>query len=205
MRIGIDIDGVLTDVEQFTIDYLTKFCVENKIEYHIDFEKSDYDAFKTLNITEEQEDNFWKEYIAFYATKEQARPFASEVIKKLKQEGHEIYIITARWLSNREDKLGEHMRNLVKNWLKEQDIFYDKLIFSKAKKEKKKEEVKEYKIDVMIEDNPNNIKELARLIPIICYDTSYNRKCESKNIIRCYSWYDVYKKINEYIKKKGSK
>lgn len=96
MRIGIDIDGVLTNVEQFTIDYLTKFCVENKIEYHIDFEKSDYDAFKTLNITEEQEDNFWKEYIAFYATKEPARPFSSEVIKKLKQEGHEIYIITAR-------------------------------------------------------------------------------------------------------------
>lgn len=41
------------------------------------------------------------------------------------------------------------MRNLVKNWLKEQDIFYDQLIFSKAKKEKKKEEIKEYKIDII--------------------------------------------------------
>ncbi len=205
MRIGIDIDGVLTNVEQFTIDYLTKYCVENEIEYHIDLEKSDYDAFKTLNITEKQEDEFWNKYIEFYATKEQARPFASEVIKKLKEEGNEIYIITARWLSNREDKLGEHMRNLVKNWLKEQNIIYDKLIFSKAKNERKKEEIEEYKIDVMIEDNPNNIKELSKYLQVFCYDTSYNRNCKNNNIIRCFSWYDIYKKLKEIKKKEEEK
>ena len=42
----------------------------------------------------------------FYAKHEPARPFASEVIKKLKNDGNEIYIVTARWLSNREDKVG---------------------------------------------------------------------------------------------------
>ena len=35
MRIGIDIDGVLTDIEQFVIDYISKYCVENKIKYNI--------------------------------------------------------------------------------------------------------------------------------------------------------------------------
>ena len=35
MRIGIDIDGVLTNIEQFVLDYLSKYCVENNIEYNI--------------------------------------------------------------------------------------------------------------------------------------------------------------------------
>ena len=33
MRVGIDIDGVLTNIEQFVIDYISKYCVENNIEY----------------------------------------------------------------------------------------------------------------------------------------------------------------------------
>ena len=35
MRIGIDIDGVLTNMEQFLIDYLSKYCVENNIKFNI--------------------------------------------------------------------------------------------------------------------------------------------------------------------------
>ncbi len=35
MRIGIDIDGVLTDMEQFIIDYLSKYCVENNLNFNI--------------------------------------------------------------------------------------------------------------------------------------------------------------------------
>ncbi len=35
MKIGIDIDGVLTNVEQFSIDYFSKYCFENNIEYNI--------------------------------------------------------------------------------------------------------------------------------------------------------------------------
>ena len=27
MRIGIDIDGVLTDIERFVADYMTKYCI----------------------------------------------------------------------------------------------------------------------------------------------------------------------------------
>ena len=78
MRIGIDIDGVLTDIEQFVIDYISKYCVENKIKYNIgDY---DYNYSKTFNITDEQEENFWNEYLEYYAVNEKARPFAAEVI-----------------------------------------------------------------------------------------------------------------------------
>ena len=194
MRIGIDIDGVLTDIEQFVIDYISKYCVENKIEYKIG--DSYYDYCKTFSIRKETEMDFWKQYLEYYAIHEKARPFASEIIKKLKSDGHEIYIITARWLTNREDNLGNKMRQFVENWLTENKIFYDKLIFSKAAKEKKSKEILENKIDLMIEDSPNNINELSNFVPIICYHAEYNKDYEGDKIMRCYSWYDIYQKIN---------
>lgn len=193
MRIGIDIDGVLTHLEQFYIDYASKFCGENDIEYC--FGNYGYSVSETLGISALDEKNFWNQYLDFYAREEKARPFSSEIIKKLKDEGNEIYIITARWGTNREDEIGKRMRKIVKNWLVENEIVYDQLIFSKAENEKKVQEILDYKIDVMIEDSPKNIEQLSTFIPIICYHAAYNKDCYGKNIIRCYSWYDVYLSI----------
>ena len=35
MRIGIDIDGCLTDVASFIANFGTKFCYENNIKYNL--------------------------------------------------------------------------------------------------------------------------------------------------------------------------
>jgi len=197
MRIGIDIDGVLTDLERFTIDYFTKFCFENNLKYSIN--ESDYDLAKTFNVDKKSENDFWHKYLFFYATEEKARTFAAEVIKKLKEEGHEIYIITARELTDREDELGQKMKNTVAKWLSKNNIVYDRLIFSREK-ERNEEKVKschENKIDLMIEDSPININQLSKLLPVICFDTNYNRKYNDNNIYRCFSWYDIYKTIKD--------
>lgn len=156
MRIGIDIDGVLTNIEEYTVDYLSKYCIENNIEFNIN--AANYNIAKAFNITEEQVNNFWKEYLFDYAKNEKARPFAAEIITKLKKDGHEIYIITSRSFTNKDDNIGNIMRKSVKKWLRENNIPYDKLVFSKAAKEQKQQEILEYKIDLMVEDNPNNIK-----------------------------------------------
>lgn len=195
MRIGIDIDGVLTNMEQYLVDHLTKYCVENNINFNIGI--SSYQVFKSFNITSEQEDGFWNEYIEDYAINEKARPFSSEVIKKLKDDGNEIYIITARWKTNEDTAYGKKMREIVKDWLIRNDIVYDKLIFSKAQNERKSQEIIENGIDLMIEDNPNNINELSKIVPIICYNAEYNRECVGDKITRCYSWYDVYRTIQD--------
>lgn len=159
--------------------------------------KSDYNISKTFGIIPKQENDFWDKYLEFYAIHEKARPLASEVIKSLKEDGHEIYIIAARYLTNRNDNIGENMRKIVKTWLFENEIIYDKLIFSKESKENKKQEIIENAIDIMIEDSPYNINELSKIIPVICYDTNYNKDCLNDKIFRCYSWYDIYKKIIE--------
>ena len=197
MRIGIDIDGVLTNLEQFVMNNMPKYCYENNIEYKIG--DIYYDHSKTFNITKDQEMDFWNKYLESYAINEKARPFASDIIDKLKEDGHEIYIITARWLTNKDDEVGDKMRDIVKNWLYENRISYDKLVFSKAEKEKKSQEIIGYKIDLMIEDSPSNINEISDIIPVICYNAEYNKECVGNKIIRCYSWHDIYTKIKDLI------
>lgn len=55
----------------------------------------------------------------------------------------------------------------------------------------------ENKIDIMIEDSPTTVNELVKIVKVLYYDTRYNRNIENENIIRVYSWYDIYMKINE--------
>lgn len=193
MRIGIDIDGVLTNFERWMIEYITKFACENNIEGIKNINA--YTSDEIFGWSEEIDDKFWDKYLIHYATNEKARAFSGEIIQKLKNEGNEIYIITARYLTDTDSEEGENMRNIVFNWLKENNINYDKLIFSG---EDKRRVCKDNKIDIMIEDSPKNIKELSKIVPnIICFDAQYNKECNGENIIRCYSWYDIYSKINK--------
>lgn len=191
MRIGVDIDGVLTDEHRFIIDYGTKFLNDEGIEYtlHDDI----YDNRKIFEINESQYDAFWRKYLVYYSENILIRPFASEVIKKLKQENNEVYIITSRSFTTYENEYRQKMQNIVKNWLEKNNVVYDKIIFSTNKADI----CKKMNIDVMVEDKPENILSISKIIPVICYDHSYNKGLFDENIIRSYSWYDIYKKIRE--------
>lgn len=46
MRIGIDIDGVLQNMQEFIFDYGAKFCYENNIKFEI--HDDEYDETKML-------------------------------------------------------------------------------------------------------------------------------------------------------------
>lgn len=190
MRIGIDIDGVLTDIEQWQLDVGGKFF--SKFNKGV-ANKDGYEITEIFNVSDELDNQFWNEYLYEYVTKEPSRKFASEVIKKLKEDGNEIYIVTARYLTDRNTEDGEKMRKIVVNWLAEQKIDYDEIIFSP---EDKKENCKKYNIDIMIEDKVDNINKISSIIPVICFHAGYNKECKGKNIYRVYNWYDIYNLIN---------
>lgn len=194
MRIGIDIDGVLTDIEKWQLDYGSKFYYEN---YKMEIQN--YNAYETndiFNVSQKLDDEFWKKYFIDYSKNVEPRKFADEVTRKLKEDGNEIYIITARgsFLSHSKTAmLYEENKRIVLKWLKENNISFDKIIFSP---EDKLEICMENNIDVMIEDKVDNIDKISSKIPVICMNASYNEKCNGAKIIRCYSWYDIYAKIN---------
>lgn len=195
MVIGIDIDGVLCEYNDSTNHYGSKlsndlniFPLKNPSEYEL------IDKF-------ECDDEFFKKYINTYEELRLNQPaiiFASEVIKKLKDDGHTIYIVTARtnfdeWFP---DKLKPIVEEFTINWLKENDIYYDKIFFNR----KKAIICKENNIDILIEDSPSNIRKVKDVTTPFIYDAGYNNIEEFKDYTRVYTWYDIYYKINNYKK-----
>ena len=191
MRIGIDLDGVLTDLGRFVADYGTKFCYENNIECTL--KEDEYDEGKALGISYEYVEKFWNKYLPYYAMEYNTREFASEVISQLKKQ-NEIYIITARNEEGFTKEFYGHMQVIVRKWLENNKIEYDKLIFTEGSK---LPYCVDNKIDVMIEDSPRNIIEISSTIPVLCFDNPYNKTIEGKNITRIYSWYDILNKIEK--------
>lgn len=188
MNIGIDIDGVLTNIGREIVDYATKMCVEEG--WSINIKLNEYDENLMLGWNEEQCMKFWNKYIIKYFSETQVRTFAPEVIEKLRQEGHKIYIITARNdYGMPKEHYGEE-QEITRRWLNSNNIKYEKLIF--AKDEEKVNQCIENEIDIMIEDSPKNIKSISKQIKVIKFDCDYNKDVNNENIITAYSWYHIY-------------
>lgn len=191
MRIGIDIDGVLTDEHRFIIDYGTKYFKENNIKYT--FHNDIYDSPKIFEVTDKEYNSFWEKYIFYYSENILIRPFAAEIIRKLKENNNEIFIITSRLFTTYENSHQQRMQNIVKIWLEKNNVLYNEVIFSTHKAKV----CKELNIDIMVEDKPENIEYISKQTKVICYDQPYNKDIMNENVIRCYSWYDIYAKIRE--------
>lgn len=193
MNIGIDIDGVLTDLERATIDFGTKMCIEQNWPITMDLSK--YWEVEAFGWTSEQADKFWNKYLVEYVTQSPARRFAKEIIIKLREEGNNIYIITARDESGMPPEYYGKMQELTRGWLEKYEIEYDKLIF--AKDSEKLEKCLENNVDIMIEDSPRNIRNISSKVKVIKFDCQYNKDVIGSNIINAYSWYHIYRIIKE--------
>ena len=170
MRIGIDIDGVLTDIEQWQLDIGSKKIFENYNKEIVD--AKGYDLKEIFNIEENLDNEFWREYLLDYAKNEPARKHSDEVTNKLKEDGNEIYIITARFLTDKDNENGKRMKKTVTNWLNKYNIYYDKIIFSP---EEKLDICMANNIELMIEDKVDNINKISKHITVICFDARYKQ------------------------------
>ena len=112
MNIGIDVDGVLTNYRKFTIEQGLKYCKENNKGKLVNPEA--YDSIDMFDWDEETDSDFWNKNIFLYAEKNPAIQGASENIKKLKEDGHTIFIITARTFASPESDCKEVLREKMK-------------------------------------------------------------------------------------------
>lgn len=188
MRIGIDVDGVLADIETYMWDYGSKYLVEWNMDPSIDH--NEYNTLDVFGWDEEKDNMFWSETFKDYCINIPVRRFAAEVIHKLRKQGHLIYIITARGCNEyKTEKEKKKSDKILINWLKNNKIKYDKLIFTG---DDKLEQCLTNGIDIMIEDCPANLKQISKKIPMICMHSNYNAKVRGKNIVRCHTWYEIY-------------
>ena len=148
MRIGIDIDNCISNFD----DTLLKEYLRHDKELRntgIINENPEYLRKGMFDWTDEEENNFYRANIENFAKKLKPIENSSYYIKKLKEDGHEIYIITGR---NNGEYTNPH--ELTEKWLNKYDIIYDKLILTDAYNKHAKTVVcLENNIDLMIEDS----------------------------------------------------
>lgn len=197
MKIGIDIDDVITDGETYYAygqKYTTEVLKREPILVN-DLGECPLASYcdELLGWTQEEAIDFWKNNYAKVVSEARPRTFAKEVISKLRQDCHEIIIITAR--IDREMKIGF-------DWLEEQGIEYDKLYFDVEEKGKL---AKELGIDIFIDDSFKNCKQIAdEGIETCIMDIRTNRNInlEGTGIKRVYSWphfYEIVRNREELI------
>ena len=196
MNIGIDIDGVLTDIQGFNLRHAPPFFMRKYGRAVVD--KGPYDIRDIFACPEYEYKAYWKKHLLKYAIGEPARPGAKVCVRKIQNGGHTVFIISKRVFTCQKNFMGFLMRSLVKNWLWRNGLQYDEIVFcDNDVPDSKRTACLEKKIDVMIDDEAVNIQAIAPIAKVICFDASYNRNCEGENIKRARDWNEVGRLVGD--------
>ena len=190
MRIGVDLDGVLNDVAEWHFACGSKFCLEQNI--NIGFNPKGYYMEDQFHLSSEENNEFWRQYIFDLLIAIPIRPYASEVIHKLRKAGHKIVILSARDNQFLTHQYSGMIDYYVKAWLDKYNVEYDELVINTSNK---REKCLSIGLDLMIEDKASNVDDISKIIPVMVFDAPYNQGCTGKNVIRVYSWYQIYQEI----------
>ena len=195
MNIGIDIDNVISNFDEELLKEYIKHDKELRNSGIIN-QNAKYIRNDMFDWSKEEDETFYKENIERIAKNLKVIEGVKEYIDKLKKDGHNIYIITGRDNGEYSDPY-----NMTKEWLQENNIYYDKLIFTDAydKSQKSKECIKN-NVEIMIDDSVSICKNCVESgITTLIMDKPYNRE---ENITRVKNWKEIYEYITNYKKEK---
>ena len=195
MIIGIDIDNVISNFNEELLKEYIKHDKELRNTGIVN-QNADYIRRGMFDWTKDEEINFYLNNIERIAKSLKVKDGAKEYIDKLHKDGHFICIITGR--DNGEYK---EPYNMTKEWLDDNDIYYDNLILTDAyDKHAKTKKCVEYNIDIMIDDSVSICQDcIDNGITTILMDTPYNKHA---NIQRVKNWKEFYTYISNYRKNK---
>ena len=199
MKIGIDIDDTLTNTYELAFNYAEYYTInelKKEIKY-VEREKIRNRFTQSFHNWSDEEDRvFWDKYYETIVNNVRIKIFAKEVINQLREDGNEIYFITARHKSNK-----FNIEETTKKWLNSNDIKYEKIYLTVLDKAKV---VKENNIDIFIDDNITNCVEVAKTgTKTYIMDGLINCNFKDEKIERIYSWPHLYQAINKYKKEIG--
>lgn len=197
MIIGIDLDNTLTEVQEdlnnAAYNYAKKLGKDIKTsENPFEKIKRNRDTYKKFNFSYEELKYFLENIHEEITNNAKPRDGVVETIKRLRKQGHKIYIITAR--------LDEFHNNdaylLSKNWLDKSNIEYDKLIVNAKEKAPicKKE-----RINIFIDDQINNCLDVSKIGTKAIRIS--NDKKQYENVVTINNWMEIYNFIKEWSNK----
>ncbi len=186
-KFGIDIDGTVTSPASL-LPFINKaFGLNVTLE-----DVKQYDLNPIVNVSKEEfADWFMKNEPIIYAGSPIAED-AAEVLNNWKNT-YELCFISAR---------GSHLLDVTKKWFDDHHLFFDKIELIGT--HNKVETVKKHHVDIFFEDKHDNAIEIHEecKIPVLLFDTPYNRDPIPEGVIRVYNWIEAYNWVENWVKEK---
>lgn len=198
MRIGVDIDNVLSN---FNEELLKEFLKHDKgLRNSGIINKEAYITRGMFDWSKKEFNDFYYNNIERIANNLNVINGAKEYLKKLRDKGHEIYIISGRDNGEYSDPY-----KMTKEWLEKYNIEYDKLILTDSKNSQEKGKVcKENNVSIMIDDSDRIAIETDNMgITTLLMDTPYNKQVS--NLTRVHNWKEIYDYIINFNKNDNTK
>ncbi|NMH74833.1 hypothetical protein HF078_17275 [Bacillus sp. RO2] len=183
-RFGIDIDGTLTCPSTF-VPFINQTLNKNiTLEDMIQ-----YDLTPLMGLDEA---GFWKWMDEMEPIIYKDAPLAEgakTVVQRWKDE-FDLYFISAR---------RNHLLGVTQNWFSKQEIDYDHLELIGT--HNKIAAVKKHNIELFFEDKHDNACDISEEcdIPVILFDTPYNREPIPANVHRVFSWKEADQKVQSLL------
>jgi len=196
MKIGIDIDEVVTDTfsEVLKFHNLKKGTSFKKEEMH------DYRMWASFPCTREEIEKSLSEMISEGHIEKYLPIEESLESINLLRKNHELFFITARPENHKEQTFNWFDKNIPS--------LRDKIFFSEdhfnGKGNAKFKICQEKDIKIMLEDSPNDALQCAQIgIKVILFDKPWNKSISHRNITRVSGWKEALGVIDSIKKKQN--
>lgn len=193
--VGVDADGVLTDMSGYNIREGKKYFKKEPVNPNAYHTRDIFGVSKTRETIYGLRGALNK-----YCKEEPPRPFASQVITNLSNQGLEFHEITARKFTTENNFVGKYYRGLFEKWLKINNFNFKSIQYCSEKESPRDKFMgcSKLKVDVMIEDKPDVALYLAENgVKVLLMDAPYNKDLQHKNITRVYDWLEIEKILTE--------
>ncbi len=186
MNIGIDVDGTLMDISSYMLETGRRYFHREPDD------PAAFDVDAMFSCTHKERTRFWMRHLLRYCTAMPAIDGAAETIRRLREDGHSIYIVTSRVYTTRSDLIGILFRSLLIRWLKKNGIAYDDIVFCEDTGESKLRECQRLHVDVMLDDKPDNLITISRACRVIVCPMPWNREMAEQGFVRARDWDHIY-------------
>lgn len=197
MKVALDVDATLTDMNGFLAEHAERYFTRKNRTVR---NREATTAELMFDITSREARPFWKRYYIHYCLSVRLKPHIREALNGLKQDGHELHVVTARIGTHRRDLLGFLLRRAVIGKFKRHGIDMDSYTFTNdAIPDDKVKACRAGGYDTIVEDNPGHIERIARElnIPVIVMNTPENAELELDNLVRI----DSLSELSEAVKR----
>jgi 5'(3')-deoxyribonucleotidase len=194
MKIGVDLDEILSDTLTSVLEYYNSVHKTN-------LKRNEFVSYNYWEIWGGTKENAVKLIEDYYKTNyfKNIKPIAGakENLENLKSEGYEMFVITGRsdkYKKETKDWLTEHYPNIFS------DIFFANTFDIDNTDTKKSDICIKNNIPILIEDDPHHLADCAQAgIKTIVLDCPWNKNFQAENSVRVFFWEEIAQKIKEFI------